>query len=174
LNQKEVLKQLRAGGLLLVRDRKAAWLCGSTRSAPAWQAADSLSDKLIGGLVLIGESSQLREYVQRVPDMAWDLLDFAEKPLHLQLAYPHELLPAYLLEAEGLINVMLVNFEPLKSLLQSLGHGMFALQLTEELAREASKFENLSTFSLPDAPNVSISPERRMQLSMNGEVRFRS
>lgn len=164
VNTQQHLKTLKEDGLLCIRDKQHSWLCGDSRSRKAWEKASEITAKEQVDVILIGAPEQLREYVQQVPELAWDIMEFAEKALHLQLKHGHALAADHLKSEDGAATLMLVNFEPLQSLLQKLQHGLFAVCLSEDVALQAIPVLELKT--------QQISPERRMRLGMDGEVQL--
>lgn len=150
--------------MLCVRDKQQNWLCGDSRSLKAWEKASEITGREQADVILIAELSQVREYVQQVPELTWDLLEFAEKALHLQLKHGHALAANYLKTQEGAATLMLVKFDPLQALMQKLGHGLFAVSLADEKQLQDIPFIELKT--------QQLSPERRMRLGMDGEVQF--
>lgn len=164
MNTQQHLKTLKEDGLLCIRDKQHSWLCGDSRSLKAWEKAAEKTGKEHADVVLIGAPEQLREYVQQVPELAWDIMEFAEKALHLQLKHGHPLAADHLKNKEGAATLMLVNAEPLQGLLQKLQHGLFALCLEEEV--------QLQDIPVIELKTQQISPERRMRLGMDGEVQL--
>ncbi|MFM1821279.1 MAG: hypothetical protein RLZZ402_1638, partial [Bacteroidota bacterium] len=69
-----------------------------------------------GLIVLIAKIEQLSEYVEQVPDLAWDLVEFAEDPL--TIIYPKgKNVSTSLLGSDGSIAIRLVKDEFCKGLI---------------------------------------------------------
>jgi L-threonylcarbamoyladenylate synthase len=63
-----------------------------------------------GLIVLISKIEQLSEYVEQVPDLAWDLVEFAEDPLTIVYPKGKNVSPS-LLGPDGSIAIRLVKDE---------------------------------------------------------------
>jgi L-threonylcarbamoyladenylate synthase len=69
-----------------------------------------------GLIVLISKIEQLSEYVEQVPDLAWDLVEFAEDPLTIIYPKGKNVSPS-LLGTDGSIAIRLVKDEFCKGLI---------------------------------------------------------
>lgn len=69
-----------------------------------------------GLIVLISKIEQLSEYVEQVPDLAWDLVEFAEDPLTIIYPKGKNVSPS-LLGPDGSIAIRLVKDEFCKGLI---------------------------------------------------------
>src|SRR5687767_13670850 len=74
-------------------------------------------------VVLINDIGQLHDYVQKVPDIAWDIVEFAERPLTVIYPKGKNVAPG-LLGADGSIAVQLVRDEFCRKLINRLGRGL--------------------------------------------------
>ncbi len=71
-------------------------------------------------IILISDISQLNIYVEKVPDIAWDIVEFAEKPL--TVIYPKgKNLPQEIYASDGSIAIRLVKDEHCKQLIYKFG-----------------------------------------------------
>lgn len=76
-----------------------------------------------GLILLISKIEQLNEYVEQVPEIAWDLVDFAEDPL--TVVYPKgKNVSPHLLGPEGSIAIRLVKDEFCKGLVYRYHRGI--------------------------------------------------
>jgi L-threonylcarbamoyladenylate synthase len=76
-----------------------------------------------GLILLISKIEQLKEYVEQVPEIAWDLVDFAEDPV--TVIYPKgKNVSPHLLGPEGSIAIRLVKDEFCKGLVYRYQRGM--------------------------------------------------
>lgn len=76
-----------------------------------------------GLILLISKIEQLNEYVEQVPEIAWDLVDFAEDPL--TVIYPKgKNVSPHLLGPEGSIAIRLVKDEFCKGLVYRYQRGI--------------------------------------------------
>lgn len=85
---KKTLEVLRAGGVILYPTDTVWGLgCDATNEAAVKRIFDikkRVDTKAM--LVLIDSSAKIQAYIEDVPDMAWDLIEFTEKPL--TIIYP--------------------------------------------------------------------------------------
>lgn len=165
--KQEALRILRENGTLLLNG-KQQFLVGSLKNDLLIQI---LSHKLPGFtdkvFLLISDISQLYDYVVKIPEIAWDIVDYAEKPV--SVIYPQgKNVPAILLRNKGRIMIQLVKDEVIQSLLKSWGRGVFALALPEN-------FEYSENIPGPPIHFLDIKGFGRgkiIQLELNGEIKF--
>lgn len=85
---KKTLEVLRAGGVILYPTDTVWGLgCDATNEAAVKRIFDikkRVDTKAM--LVLVDSSAKIQAYIEDVPDMAWDLIEFTEKPL--TIIYP--------------------------------------------------------------------------------------
>jgi len=85
---KKTLEVLRAGGVILYPTDTVWGLgCDATNEAAVKRIFDikkRVDAKAM--LVLVDNSAKIQAYIEDVPDMAWDLIEFTEKPL--TIIYP--------------------------------------------------------------------------------------
>jgi len=76
-----------------------------------------------GIIILISDINQLIQYVDKVPDVAWDIVEFAEKPL--TVIYPKgKSVDQHILNIDGSIGVRLVKDEFCHKLIRKFGKGL--------------------------------------------------
>ena len=106
----EAVTRLKKGQLLLFSWEEGWSLaCNASQDAvserlTAWKAPDSTEPFVI----LIGEIGQLQQFTEKVPEIAWDLVDFAEKPLTVIYPKGKNVAPT-LLSGDGSIALRLVK-----------------------------------------------------------------
>lgn len=170
-NAQAIVAAFKKGQLVLVHDRKKAYLAAGTRQAEAMEKAISLLPKesLAEAFVAIGEAPQLYDYVIRIPDLAWDIIEFSEKALHVVYnngkGVPEEVL------REGKIRVMLVLQKPLHDILYGLHQGILCFPIPDELVEKVAP-QVSEALALPPQTGCRLTPERIMELGMGGEVKF--
>ena len=118
----KAIKILKDGGVIL---HKTDTIWGLACDATNEQAIEKLriikgrpDDK--GFIILISDISQLSIYVEKVPDIAWDLVEFAEKPLTVIYAKGKNL-PNNAMANDGSLAIRLVKSEPCKQLIYIFG-----------------------------------------------------
>ncbi len=71
-------------------------------------------------ILLVSNEGMLQRYVEEVPEIAWDLLDYADKPT--TLIYPKGInLPKVCLAPDGSVGIRMVKTGYLNKLIQKLG-----------------------------------------------------
>jgi L-threonylcarbamoyladenylate synthase len=85
-----------------------------------------------GLILLISKIEQLNEYVEQVPEIAWDLVEFAEDPL--TVIYPKgKNVSPYLLGPEGSIAIRLLKDEFCKGLVYRYQRGIVSTSANVKL-----------------------------------------
>ena len=90
-----------------------------------------------GIITLISDINQLIQYVDKIPDVAWDIVEFAEKPLTV-VYQKGKSVDDLILNADGSIAVRLVKDEFCQKLIRKFGKGL------------ASTSANISSDKSPD------------------------
>lgn len=113
----DAIASLKAGGVILYPSDTIWGIGCDVRSNAAiekiWQIKQRPAEK--GLIVLISKIEQLSEYVEEVPEIAWDLVDFAEDPL--TVIYPKgKNVSTHLLGPDGSIAIRLLKDEFCKGL----------------------------------------------------------
>ena len=114
----EAIQTLKSGGVLLYPSDTIWGLGCDVRNDQAIDKILELKNRPAskGLIVLISKIEQLSEYVEQVPDLAWDLVEFAEDPL--TIIYPKGKNVSHsLLGPDGSIAIRLVKDEFCKGLI---------------------------------------------------------
>ena len=170
-NTQEIISAFKSGQLVLIHDRRRAYLAVATRQHTAVKRALELLPQEVQeeAFVAIGEAPQLYDYVTQIPDLAWDIVEFAEKALHVVYksgkGVPEEVLQ------EGKIRVMVVLQDPLHDILFKLHQGILCLPIPDEQVEKVSA-EVSQALALQPQSGCRLTPERIMELGTNGEVKF--
>ncbi|MBC7920804.1 MAG: Sua5/YciO/YrdC/YwlC family protein [Ferruginibacter sp.] len=180
----EAVEQLRKGGLIRFRSDEG-WLVGVDAGNP--EAVGRLLDAPTGSetplasevkpiAVLIGEIGLLQQYVTRVPEIAWDLVEFAEKPLTVVYPGGKNLAPA-LLAPDGRVAIRLVKHRASGSFLRRFGRGVAVIASPDSAgaANEISgETKQVADFTLNWENQVVEKPQLStfVRLELNGEIKF--
>lgn len=170
-NIQATLTALKEGQLVLIHDRKAAYLAVSTRKPEAVKKAMELvsQESLQEAFVAIGEAPQLYDYVTQIPDLVWDIMEFTEKSLHIVFEGGKGI-PEPLLQ-DGKIRIMLVLKDPLHDILRKLHQGILCLPVSNDKV-EAVSAAVTEALALAPQTGCRLTPERIMQLGKEGEIKF--
>ena len=183
----EAVNQLKKGHLVLF-SWEEGWSLGCDASqAPvaerlsAWKAPDS-TDPFV---VLIAEIGQLQQYTEKVPEVAWDLVEFAEKPLSVIYPKGKNVAPT-LLAADGSLALRLVKenetrTSPIYQLVKRLGRGLATVSVSyvnlpatcrlEEVNHELIKSVDF-TLDLKPVSQVRPSLSTLIRLELDGQITF--
>ena len=114
----EAIQTLKSGGVLLYPSDTIWGLGCDVRNEQAIEKILELKNRPAskGLIVLISKIEQLSEYVEQVPDLAWDLVEFAEDPLTIIYPKGKNVSPS-LLGTDGSIAIRLVKDEFCKGLI---------------------------------------------------------
>ncbi len=114
----EAIQTLKLGGVLLYPSDTIWGLGCDVRNDQAIDKILELKNRPAskGLIVLIAKIEQLSEYVEQVPDLAWDLVEFAEDPLTIIYPKGKNVSPS-LLGSDGSIAIRLVKDEFCKGLI---------------------------------------------------------
>ena len=121
----EAIQTLKSGGVLLYPSDTIWGLGCDVRNEQAIERILELKNRPVnkGLILLISKMEQLSEYVEQVPEIAWDLVEFAEDPL--TVIYPKgKNVSPLLLGPEGSIAIRLLKDEFCKGLVYRYQRGI--------------------------------------------------
>ncbi|GAA4457827.1 hypothetical protein GCM10023189_29150 [Nibrella saemangeumensis] len=163
----------------LLRQGKLIGLADET----GWSvAADPISDAAVERLlqlhqhtpgslpltVLIDKADHLGMYVQKVPEVAWDIVEFAENPLLVWYEQGKNLSPV-LLNQQATVAVRRVLSTEVQRLINSFGRGLLTLPFEAASLPPAAAEQTAGTYG---TPATSLRKPRIMRLGFNGEIEF--
>lgn len=129
--------------------------------------------------ILIHDLSQLNMYVKQVPDIAWDLVEFSEKPLTV-IYDAGKNLPEQVCAADGSIAIRLVKDSYCQNLLKKFGRALLSTSanlsgtaapahfgaITDEIKNKVDWIEPYPSKEGPEAPSTIV------KLSYDGTIKF--
>lgn len=168
---RDIAYQLRQGQLIALAD-ETGW------SVAADPTHDAAVEKLLSlrpvmpadrqPTVLIQNTDQLGLYVAKVPDVAFDLVEFAENPLVVVYDQGKNISTALLADAPAVAVRRSLNAD-MQRLIGSFGRGLLTIPFESlNLPPEAEALAADRFGTLPGMPKRA----RIMQLGVNGEVKF--
>lgn len=164
---RDIVFALRQGRLIQLADETGLSLACDPSQEEAVEHLLNVRNDLVPAplpTILISDSSQLNLYVRPVPDVAWDLIDFAERPVTVLLPGGVNLPQPF----QAQVPVRKTLSEPVRELIGALGRGILALPFE---TREWPIGLAESPISWGDLP-AAIQLPRVMELGPNGEVAF--
>jgi L-threonylcarbamoyladenylate synthase len=171
----ETLQHLRNGDTILYPS-DIMWELGcDARNEKAIAKMLSLKQQLDNKelVVLISKIEQLSEYVLEVPEIAWNLVEFAEKPL--TVIYPKgKNLPANLMAEDGSIAIRLVKDEFCKGLVHKFERAIATTSLSIKFEDISSEIIDNVDFILknPKGDNKNSQPSQIIKLGLDFGFEF--
>lgn len=159
-----------------IKEGKIIFLAGSGFSGiagdPSRVDAVHLSQTfpLSESTLLIGEIGLLYKYVQQIPEVAWDIVDYSENSL--TVIYPlAKNLSREFTPLDGAVKIRLIKSGPLHQLLNKLGTGIFYIPVNKnELGKYNTSFNLL--LGIGDEAKKKEEAVKTIRLELNGEIKF--
>lgn len=177
---RDIVYQLRQGKLIAIADETGWSIVADPVNETAVEELLTLKPLMPAGLqptVIIQNADQLGLYVAKVPDVAYDLVDFAENPLTVLYDQGKNIAGALWSSSDstengqsaGEVAVRRALHADLQRLIGSFGRGLLSIPL-ESLVLPAAA-ETLVVERFGTLPGMPKRP-RIMRLAVNGEVSF--
>lgn len=167
----EALTCLRNGGVLLF-STETGWCLGTdARSAEAVARLDALLPPTApdAHTLLVAEVGQLSQYIAQVPDVAWDWVEFSEKPLTIVYPRGKNVAPAAL-TADGHLAVRLLRDDFARNLVYRFGRGVLSTPVPPEAV---AGLKTAADVVLPPSPQPRFQPPGPLaRLGVDGAVEF--
>jgi L-threonylcarbamoyladenylate synthase len=178
----EALQHLRKGDIILYPSDTLWGLGCDARNEKTLDKIINLKQRADNKpfIVLISKIEQLSEYVTEVPEVAWSLVEFAEKPL--TVIYPKgKSLPTKLMGTDGSIAIRLVKDEFCKGLVYKFERGIVSTSANISGQPSLIKFDDISPEIIngvdyilhnPKGENKNTQPSQIVKLGLGGEFEF--
>lgn len=163
--------QLRQGQLIALADETGWSIAADPINDAAVEKLLTLRPAMPAGLfptVLIQNTDQLILYVAKVPEVGYDLVEFAEDPLTVVYEQGKNV-SAVLLADQPAIAVRRSLTEETQRLIGSFGRGLLTISFESLLLPPAAEGLFVERYGL--LPAKLIRP-RMMRLAVNGEIKF--
>lgn len=175
----DAIASLKAGGVILYPSDTIWGIGCDVRDDAAiekiWEIKQRPAEK--GLIVLISKIEQLSEYVEEVPEIAWDLVEFAEDPL--TVIYPKgKNVSKHLLAPDGSIAIRLLKDEFCKGLVYRYQRAIVSTSANisgdpspKDFSSVAKEIKDQVDYILqsPQAKQVSTKPSKIVKLGLGGE-----
>lgn len=155
----DAITSLKSGGVLLYPSDTIWGLgCDARMDASIEKLFDIKNRPENKGLILlISKIEQLSEYVEQVPEIAWDLVEFAEDPL--TVIYPKgKNVSKYMLGPDGSIAIRLVKDEFCKGLVYRYQRGIVSTSANISGTPSPTDFESIDE-SIKSRVDYILKPE---------------
>ncbi|MEA5141621.1 L-threonylcarbamoyladenylate synthase [Arcicella rigui] len=178
----DALQHLRKGNTLLYPSDTIWGLGCDSRNEKAVEKLYQLKQRPDNKafIILISKIEQLSEYVTEVPEIAWNLVEFAEKPL--TVIYPNgKNLAPNLLGEDGSIAIRLVKDEFCKGLVYKFERAIVSTSANLSGDVSPQKFEDISPKIIenvdyilknPKGENKNAQPSQIVKLGLGGDFKF--
>jgi len=164
---REITFALRQGQFVQLADETGWSLACSPEHAEAVEKLLEVRQDLVPAplpTLLIQDSGQLNLYVRPIPEVAWDLIDFADKPLTVLLRGGVNLPEPF----QPQVPVRKALSEPVRQLIGAFGRGILTLPFETTDWPIGLAEPNWQWGKLPEKAQLP----RVMELGPNGEVAF--
>lgn len=170
-NTQAIVNAFKNGRLVFIHDKKGSYLAAGARQKAALGRLLELVDTeaLQEAFVAISEAPQLYDYVVKIPDLAWDIIEYTEKPLHI-IYQEGKGVPEVVLQ-DGKLRLMLVLQNPLHDILKKINQGILCVPVDPGIVEEL-KEDIAEALALTPQSGCQLTAERIMELGPNGEVKF--
>jgi len=123
----EAVRRIQKGEVILYPTETVWGLGCDPKNAEAVGRLCEIKNREIGKplIILLHDIGQLYDYVEKIPDVAWDIIEFSEKPLTVILPKGKNVAKAVLGD-DGSIAVRLVKKGFIKNLLQKNNKGLIS------------------------------------------------
>jgi L-threonylcarbamoyladenylate synthase len=174
-------KILKDGGVIL---HKTDTIWGLACDATNEKAIEKL--KIIKGrpddksfIILISDISQLSQYVDQVPDIAWDLVEFAEKPLTVIYPKGKNLAPNAMAQ-DGSVAIRLVKDDICQKLIYKYGRAIISTSANISGQPSPKNFnqiddkikESVDFIDELIGMDTALPPSTIVKLGLNGDFSF--
>ena len=167
----EALHCLRNGGVVLFPSETGWCLGADARPPEAVAKLDALLPPTVpdAHTLLIADVGQLSQYVAQVPDVAWDWVEFSEKPLTIVYPKGKNVSPAAL-TTDGRIAIRLLRDDFARNLVHRFGRGVLSTPVAPDALTTLKTA--VDAVLQPNTPPRFQPPGPLVRLGLAGEVEF--
>ena len=177
---KKALEVLNKGGVILQPTDTIAGLSADALNPEAYQKIYQIknrpTEKKI--LLLVNNEAMLQNYVNEIPSVAYDLMDFSEKPI--TIIYPNAInLPEHLIAEDGSIAIRIVKHNFTEQLIQKLRRPLLSTSANTSGKETPVKLQDVEKDILSQVDYVVNLPDNSqsksstiIKLELNGEFKI--
>ncbi len=179
-NIKLAIEILKKGGVILHKTDTVWGLACDATNALAIQKIKDLKGRAegTGFIVLIAQINQLSQYVVKVPDIAWDIVEFAEEPLTVIYDKGKNIATAAMPDA-GTVAIRLLKDNWCQKLVYTYSKAIVSTSANISGQPTPKNFGEISQiikdgvdFILEDAIESDAKPSKIIQLGENGDFKL--
>jgi L-threonylcarbamoyladenylate synthase len=131
-------------------------------------------------IILLDTEAKLLSYVRQVPEQAWQLIEYAEKPL--TIIYPEaKNLPKNIIAKDGTVGIRITKDEFCKKLIEKFRKPIISTSANISGSNSPSNFSEITdeiksgvdyVVALRQEEKTKSTPSSIIQLGVNGELKF--
>lgn len=179
-NLREAVEAVKNGGVILYLSDTIWGIGCDPRNEDAVEKVRQIKNRPSekSFIVLISGVEQLYDYVKKVPELSWDLVDFAEKPL--TVIYPEgKNLPDSVTAEDGSVAIRLVKDKHCSELVKKLRYGLLSTSANVSGKPSPKSFNEIDERVLKGVDYVVYSsldsekePSKIVKLGLDGEFKI--
>lgn len=161
---------LRNDNLLLVHQKNNTGILGHLRSGKYAEFIKAHPQYLQKSVLLLPEIGQLTIYLEEVPPLAWDIVEFAEKSLEVIYSNPRNLPEHFLFQKAIPIRVYMEGL--FHKFIYNQKHPLVLTLVSDDFPPDEFLKHHEKMLNLPDNYEWKLNADKTMSLGMNGEIKF--
>lgn len=169
---KQILQYLKNGHLLPVLQSGDIGVLGKPTAKGFEGIIAKAKPGIVDPVILLAELGLLSVYVQEVPEVAWDIIEYSEKAL--QVIFPQGRgLPDYFFQGNGAVSIRVESKGSFYKLLYNMGSPLVFVQLQSSLHKDVDFLGQYDkVLNLPPNFEWKIKPDKVLALGLKGEIKF--
>lgn len=169
---KQIFQYLKNDNLLPVIQAGEIGVLGKPASKNFEHLIKQIKSIAAAPVLLLPELGLLSVYMQEVPDIAWDIIEYSEKSL--QVIFPNgRSVPPWLLHSDSTISIRVESKGAFHKLLYNMGSPLAFVKLTSNYHKDEeflTQFDKV--LNLPVDFEWKIKPNKVIALGLKGEIKF--
>lgn len=165
-----ISNHLKNDNLLLVNQNNQSGILGNIKSPQYEVFINEYQQHIEKSVLLLVEIGQLSHYLQQVPELAWDIVEYAEKSLEVIYQQPRNL-PGYFL-MHSIIPIRVYKDRFFHKFLYNQKNPIVLTIVTNEFNPDEFLKQNEKVLNLPPKYEWNIIADKVMSLGVNGEIKF--
>ena len=171
-NYREATQALKQGQIILFQtDMDWSLACDANNETAVARLLTLVKDTL--PTLLISDITQLNQYVQGIPEIAWDIVEFAENPLTVIYSQGKSIAPS-LMNQSGIAIRLLREPWP-KDLVYNYGRAIVSMNVADKTILLDAETKALADSILTAPPSFKLGNHHKLsiiKLDKNGHIEF--
>lgn len=165
-----IAHHLRNDNVLWLRQNNRSGVLGNIKSAQYKALLHEHQTYIEKSVLLLPEIGQLSHYLQNVPELAWDIVEYAEKSLEVIYQQPRNI-PEYFLRQDQL-SIRIYKTGPFHKFLFNQKHPIVLTLVSDNFPTTEFLKQHEKMLNLPDNYEWKMKADKVMSLGLNGEIKF--